>query len=71
MSSSVASVDLISALVLIRDGRCPCGGRFKWFATQLRCEQCDRHGGAPEPRAKEIATNALDAHLREASDAAV
>lgn len=48
------------ALTLIRDERCPCGGRFKWTGNQMRCEQCNRHRGNPEPLAREIARKALD-----------
>jgi hypothetical protein len=49
------------ALKLIRDGRCPCGGRFKWTESQTRCEQCDRHQAYGYGYATEIAKEALDA----------
>lgn len=48
---------LIDALRLIRDDRCQCGGRFKWDANQLQCEQCKSLPGKQHARA--IATDAL------------
>jgi hypothetical protein len=48
------------ALKLIRDGRCPCGGRFKWLGGQTRCEQCDLRCEYGYGHATTIAKEALD-----------
>lgn len=61
MTSAATKLDRYErALRLIRDGRCQCGGRFKWTGVQMRCEQCNRHAGYGEPRSRAIATEALN-----------
>lgn len=55
---------LRTALQIIADERCECGGQFKQETTgQVRCENCDRHKGYGYGMAVEIAKEALENKL--------
>jgi hypothetical protein len=55
---------LRTALQLIADGRCQCGGQFKEDSNyQVRCENCNAHHGYGYGNARTIAEEALKSDI--------